>query len=441
MAMVQRRRGGMAWNIGFRRPTISQVLQSEAMQKLGKKSLQHFKKQAQFPKSKTTLQRKLGSWKATSKPHTTARRTLRDTDTFNEDLGAGGELTKMHVSTRVKGSGSPKKKLAHLVKDNSETQIFRFGAMNPFMNVTQSNINSPLYSSPGAYSLALCALTNSNLVCPVHLYDITSLNNIVNNQVQNYNPAFQLGFDSNVGTARVNFSNLPCKFNDGTAGSTWFYENVSGSNSTIDVYPKKSSFQDYFHAKLLCYGASTFATEYAIDVIQLKDEYLHPDWLNNAAWSGALPNTAAINYAKAAVGFWDYVAKPYMGTNPLATITGSFSKHMKILKSLRFTLQPRLSTETDNPAGHCKQVNLFVKLNRKNKYDWIEGGTDPLLTSGTTWISQQGQDSTTVNPKARIYLMIRATNSVLTQLPAAPSYSNSPSYDLVLRTKHTWLSG
>lgn len=435
--MVPRRRNNQ---VGFRRSAFSSILSSRSVRSAASKAIRHVRKQAANPKSKTSFQRKLGPTRNLSLKSSTKSRILRDTDTFNEDMGSGGEITSMNVSSTIKGSGNPRKKTQHLVRDNAETEIFRYGALNTFMNITASNINNvPFFSCPGAYALTNYNANNSNLYAPLHMYDVTSLNNAVNNTIVNYNPGYHLIFNSNLGATNAFFSNLPCKLNDGSLGGSWFYENVSGSNSSVDIYPKKASYQDYFQARMLCYGASTFATQYAIDVVQLRDDFMHPDLLSGSASNLPGGSVSTGNYRASTLGFYEYLTKPFIA-HPLQEINPAFRKHIKILKSLRFTLQPRLSNETDNPTGHCKKINLFVRLNRKCRYDWIEGGSDPNLQGVNTYISEQGQVACITEPKSRIYLMVRALAQPVAS-PATPTLSNTPSYDLLLRSKHTWLSG
>lgn len=130
-----------------------------------------------------------------------------DTDFINEDLGAGGELTKAQVTCRVGRKLSRSKYANKLVKANKEFQIYSTRAINPFMNVTIAPINKlNTEVGGGAYWLHNHLNANSNMVTPCHIWDITAMVN-ANANVTYSNPfvGFETRFDSNVSATNVFF--------------------------------------------------------------------------------------------------------------------------------------------------------------------------------------------------------------------------------------------
>lgn len=369
--------------------------------------------------------------KFTSKPKT-SRSTLRDTDRTQEDLGTGGELTKSHVTF----GGRPRPvSIAKLVKSSRQTQILRYSAISPFMNTGTAPLNTCAVGTvlgAGASWLSNWYNTTPGIVSlPLHVYDLTCMNNVVNGSVLSASP----GVFALQTTLTGSVSWLPLVGNQPSSGTSanWQYEDTATLGTNAGSQPLRETLMDWVQARMMCYGSAKMATEYTIEVIQLREDYLCPDIM-----SGTLPSTAGIDYKNAANQFWNSYVKSYCA-HPVATTVPTNRKHYRVIKTIRFTLQPRLSNETDANVGHCKQLNIFFRTNRTCKYDWAEDTIDPNVESGATFPTQQGQLQLTVHPKARMYMTIRATNVTEIVSPAVPTTDYTPSYDLLLRKKYTTL--
>lgn len=371
-------------------------------------------------KSKSSLGRKLFAYpKGYSQ--------LRDSDRIQQDLGSGGALTKEHVTI---GRSNRKVSIKKLVNASKQTQILRFSAISPFMNTTTTPLNAQK-TETGAGALWLHNFydgvsTNS---LPLHIYDLSSINNVINGTVTSHYPGSYMKMAA--ATGAVSWAALVGNLPNGAGTSAyWQYEDTASLGTNAGTQPLRQTLMDYVHARLMCYGSAKMATEYVIEIIQLKDDWLCPDIMG-----GTLPSSTGLNYKNSANQFWSSYVKSYCA-HPVATTNPQSQKNYKVVKTIRFTLQPSLSIETDSAVGHAKQLNIFFRTNRTCKYDWAEDTIDPNVESGLTYPTEQGQLQLTVHPKARMYMTIRATN--VTQLNnVVPSVDYTPSYDILLRKKYT----
>lgn len=365
---------------------------------------------------------------------------LRDTDRIQQDLGAGGELTKEHVTLGRPQKLRLKGKARKLIKGSEQTQILRHAALSQFMNTTQAPVNQmKLEVGAGACWLHNWYDGSGFWYAPCHIYDITSINNVITTGgAATYTaatPAWRLRFNQAVASpiTGVSFANIN-GYNAAGAltGGVWQAEDTAALGSNAGSQPLRQTIQDWTQARLMCYGSAKMATEYTIEFIQLKEDALHPEFCN----LGGITMTGQ-DYNAMQVQAWEHYVKPYIA-HPCSSVAPLKRKCFKVLKTIRFTLQPRLSTETDANVGHCKQINLFYHMNRLCRYDWAASATptDTNLNTAATFLSNQGSLQTYVHPRARVYLTIRATN-VTTANNTTPTTDFCPSYDILLRKKFT----
>jgi hypothetical protein len=110
-----------------------------------------------------------------------------------------------------------------------------------------------------------------------------------------------------------------------------------------------------------------------------------------------------------------------------------FNTQLRYVKRISFILQPRLTNESDANLGHSRQVNMYIPMNRVCMYDWTNQSTDAALESASSYQVETGQVANTVEPKRRLYLMVRALNPTVEINPSSASPSLTPSYDIMIR--------
>lgn len=250
--------------------------------------------------------------------------------------------------------------------------------------------------------------TTGTLSVPVHLYDLTACPNVINNVKVDPAIGWFPKFSNPTDTGTLSW----------TTGATMQVENITGANSIVDNYPGANDTLDWVSARMLFYAPTQRASRIQVDVVQIKDTRLVPD--------------ATTGVSQFATAFWQAMAKRY-AYNPLEQGDSRYQKYLKVLDSKTFIMESKESTEAVNT--HMKELNLFYRLNRRCTYNWEDQDKMAML-------SQEGQYNndtnmkTQVHPRARIFLMIRAQAGNST----AQTTTLHPTYDIVIRTKHSQMS-
>lgn len=247
--------------------------------------------------------------------------------------------------------------------------------------------------------------STGTLTCPCHLYDVTASLNI-------------LGTPGGTITAPnirwdVTFSNP----ND-TGNLTWVntsplaLEKSSAGSSYLEGYPLRQDILDWIQFKLLFYCPTQRPSKFLIQLVQFNDERL-------------VPGATVTTFSSA---FWQSMVKKFMWS-PLETGDNQYNKYLKVLYSMQFSMDPKESTDPANTK--LREVNIFKRMNRRCTYDWQQD--DRMFMNQEDGQQNSGDLSTTVHPRARVFLMIRA----LASNGAAESNTIHPSYDLVYRCRHS----
>jgi len=203
-------------------------------------------------------------------------------------------------------------------------------------------------------------------------------------------------------------------------GVNWALENANNLSTITDVYPGGEATLDWVQAKLLFYAATAQTGRYQIDVVQVKDTRLTPDPSNNG------------NQMNAA--FWQAAMKKF-AYNPLESGDSKYNRYFKFLHSQTFIMDPKETSEPE--ANHMREINIFLRLNRACRYDWEDQDLMNVNTVSEGQVNLDSNIKNTVQPRARIFLMIRATSKFNT---TGFTSADNPSYDVVLRSKFTQLA-
>ena len=327
----------------------------------------------------------------------TTGRTVTRRKKSRETSAPSGEYTNNAVALGRK-AGHGLRDVWKLLNANKSSTIFGYRGYSQFGGT--QGIFGLVNVSPSA--------SLGPLEVPLHLWEITSAVNTVGGTITYPNWFWKLAFSDPTATA---------------ANVTWTnsmqptIENADSSATIIDNLPSGSSTLDWMSARLLFYNSLTLPTRYQIDVVQIKDTRL-------------MPETASVNTATPFhVAFWQAMVKRFT-QNPLETGDTKYQKYLKVLHSQSFILNPKETTETVNTI--MRQISIFMRLNRRCTYDWQDSAKMGMLNLSTQ-VNLDGAIQTQVHPRARIFLMIRA------QARNGTAYSTNihPSYDVVLRTKHT----
>lgn len=253
--------------------------------------------------------------------------------------------------------------------------------------------------------------TTGAMDVPLHMWDLTGCINNVNGGIVAPGIYSRPKFDTPNSPTTVSW------VNDGIGSLN--VENSDGVVANGQNYPMGSDTLDWVQAKLLFYCPTTLPCRFQIDVVQLKDTRLVP-----------VDATPQPGFQAA---FYQALVKKF-AYSPLEPCNYKMNKYLKVLHTQTFILNPKESTEAVNTI--FREVNIFLRLNRRCTYDWNDKVTTSTLASSIA--AETGQDiATTVHPRARIFLMIRGqarNNNTFSSLIM-------PSYDIALRMKHSNFSG
>lgn len=336
------------------------------------------------------------------------RRKVPTSRSDQRDTGTGSEFTKLNISY----GKIPKVTLPKILQSCVQTVTARVTNANQYDNAGSVTV------FPGAFILQnyqVGAVGNTYL--PILLVDVTSwMNNFAGSAI----------YANTVYTAQLDTSGNVIWGNS----SPWVLERSAAPTTSAATMPNASDLCKSINMKMLFYGATARPTKFAIDLIQIKEDYLHPDsTVTNAGTNGG------VNYQVQRSAFWQTLLRPYM-YSPLVTGDNNAVKgRMKTLQHTEFLLQEKLTNEPTSFAGHMKQVNYQLNLNRIQRYDWQD---QALATQagleGTNLVTNIAQPASVVAPRSRLYVMIRGQATFNTA--TSQDTSKSGSFDLVMKGIH-----
>lgn len=267
--------------------------------------------------------------------------------------------------------------------------------------------------------------TTGAMQLPVHVWDITSLPNSLGGSLNTPTAGYSLYQQA----TNIYTTPLASTKADGTFinDSKWIMENTSGALSQADL-AKRKMFHYYTHIKLNLYGVRKRTTKYIVQLLMVKDV------------SGDFITAAPTNTEKKKIA--DYLARPLLYNN-LNSGDPQTAHDLRVVKQYECLLGPTKLDDYGAEAAtpHIQTVNWFVPHNRLRRYDWRRYDAPPL-EANAAFDAEVGQGhDTRVDPKLRLYLVIRALSpeprtvagSLSDYLVADPI--SEPSYDYVIRNK------
>lgn len=327
---------------------------------------------------------------------------------FSEHLGTENTYRSLTTSRRFK--------LSRLVKSNVQPDIFRF-----------QNLSRYDYSS-GAIPCSLRS-NGGDLILPIHIYDVTRLT-----QGTDAAPAGSFLYRSSATPWTAERGSLYGQNPDGTSTGQikWHVEQSSAPYDTVE-----RCFHEYTQIKLNLYGVRSRSTRWLIQLVMVKEELA--DFYNGSSSNGGKRQ------------LYDYLATPFIFNNLNVGDTKIGKQYLKILRQYEVTLDPMNTTigavddvdglrSTGVPKMHT--LKWFIRHNRGRDFSWYRE-RDIVIENGAEWPQNYTNSALCqeqVEPKKRVYLMIRAMSPSITN--GSMDYTNyavdenvEPSYDILLRNK------
>lgn len=265
---------------------------------------------------------------------------------------------------------------------------------------------------------------------PMVLFELNSVNNLINGTFNTVCPVYQLS--QLTASGRMGFTQLSGQQADGTTSATaWQLEKsphvVSGTG-----YPLNNAIHAWSSIDMECWGTKNKPTKFNIMLCQFNEDVLPADLVTANAWYyDSIPSTN--NNANE---FWQSLIKHY-SYNPLAKLEDGFgTRKMKILKQYTFNIDPTASYENDADP-HVKTMKLFYRFNRKCNFQWKYANAAPQSTTDMNqpdFQQEDGENQCHVHPNARLFVMVRASNFTPIVAPASVDNTTSPSISWVMKS-------
>jgi len=309
--------------------------------------------------------------------------------------------------------------------------------------LTQSMLETVLYRWNGVKSFDTRGnYWMSNLVTlgvralPWYMMDLTAVNNYGGDTpaVMPSYPFLQL--KQTASTGNMFFSVVPGWDQSGvTATSSYRLEKAPVLSASLLQNPETAPFGRSMisHASIQAnlWGCKSKSTKYMVQVVRILDDDLVPD--HDLAFAG----TEVTKATPKRNDFYQNMIKSWT-FNPISTTGGLQARKYKVLKTQTITIDPNPTTDGDADP-QVVVYKAFLKLNKICKYEETSNylRRDIDLNDEADYVINGGPQITTqVSPKARIYLVIRATNYGI-DTATGDLNTVTPSFDLSVRIKHT----
>lgn len=345
--------------------------------------------------SSRTKRRRAWSATVTSKRRRTKRVAVRTEHHFSKMKTRGKKLTAMKLAMAC-----------------MEPQWYRV------QGITQQD------TTVGWYLIAHRLLTATNqTVYPMHVWDLTAIpNNVDGGATLLPSVGFSVGSDD----FTINTSATIRELNSLTAvGGIAANTQLLPENTTTDT-AKRKSYHHWTHIKLNLYGVRKRTTRYVVELVRVDDHTA--DFING--------NSANIEKRKMV----DWLVRPFV-FNSLMGGDPQGGKHYKVLRRFDCSIDPISLDQYDgtNAVPRIQTLNWFVHHNRVRRYDWAEDDPPALNVNGGFDVVTNNINIRT-HPHKRVYLVVRVLcpeRRTVTAFDAAADPISEPSYDLIIRQKHS----
>lgn len=327
-----------------------------------------------------------------------------------------------------------------------QSQLYRYEACNKYC--TTGAGRNKLYNHYYSVSTTVDPWQTGNaLITPMHVYDLSAFPNV--------NPLYGVGAGQ-VGLGAPMFytraSQDLCSFSrrgdavdglsqpinqlgDYVGDHCWMPEDING-DLLQNAY--RASFWKWLDLKLVCYGRTTCPTRYSISLVQVADEDCNYGRIADREFS---TNTSDYTITPQPTEFSNHIRSltSQYTYSPIHYQNPRFGqKKWKTIWSEDFTINSTQSNEGSNTIPHMKVVKLFKYMNRLQRYDWDAQAniSSSAIADDDDYIKTNTSFRTTVEPKKRVFLVIRAQATYTTGPAPAWNIAQHPSYDICIRVKH-----
>lgn len=306
----------------------------------------------------------------------------------------------------------------------------------PAQALSTNYFGSPQFGRLNLGHLTAGATPLQNQILPGYLFNLTSWST----SSVGFNPMKRLVFNSSGNIAYYDIDSQNVGSATGATSQNWKPELIRG----LDLPPDdcQNAFLNWSDIRVALFGAQHCPTRFYVEMIQFKKDYFDPyNSLGVTSDQQAEINMHYINEFKNLV------------FHPLDVNTNNRSANIKVLYRKVYEIGPDTSSSED-PASPNILCKIFKRFNRLCNFRWRVTNTatattdvvDPNINPQAGELDQPdwqlqdfGQIRSTVVPRARVYLYIRAE----AMKPVAETVNQNdvdvlrhcPSMDLIVRNK------
>lgn len=259
----------------------------------------------------------------------------------------------------------------------------------------------------------------AELLCPMYMWDMTSV--LQRQGTTNFVP--NVRWRVVLGNETITPGSLTWRAEG--AISQLVSQTSPGDPLSQVNYVGERGILDWINAKFLFYAPTVIPIRIQVDLVQFRDDNLMPT--DNS--SGTYPVNQSTTDARV-IAFYQYLLKKFMWT-PLESGDQMHRKSIRYLKRMTLYMDPKEST--DGTATRYKELNFFANLNRMCDYRWDARDLMAMTTDDTQFASNL-QNRITVEPKKRVWLILRATSSY--QTAAVDTNAHHPSFDYYIKSDY-----
>lgn len=388
---------------------------------------------AAWKRAKQAKRAKTGQKIQVAQKRTVGTQTKRKQKTTFNDF-QGGELTMR----QVQGGRNTVQNLASawkVLNTNKQRNVYFVENVSRYMAPASATL------PPGNVFAGTLWTGNSigvgTMTAPLHLWSLSAAPNVTNG-VASASPPNALSILTRNGvSADYTFAQY----------SPYGISNVAGAKTGVQSFPGQTDMLKAVSIKTVLYGCLSRPTKFRLDLVQILDESLHPDYILQTA----LKTTAGLGEKQLpAINTFNELSREFTYSPATFQDGGALKGKIRYIKSWTHLIQPKLTTEpaaVDNINGaqaettisipHSHIFNIYHQFNRRQNYAWDDSvaSSEPLGDATDSPAVQTGINYQDVTYRARIYLMVRAL-APSPCLNGVWEVTRTPSYDCSIRTYH-----
>lgn len=235
-------------------------------------------------------------------------------------------------------------------------------------------------------------LTPDQAYRPIYLVDLTQKQGGIG-------PVFQL-IRKLGATPEMVFNPI---YGQSSTGSLAYDYQSAYNPTTANSAPSDVAILKWSEIRADIWGAQNHPVEWTFTLCQLNEKVL-PD------------NENVTLFDREGIDWWDGVSsKLCFSPSDRKINNGPYKNHLKVMDRRSFIINPTSTTENDADA-HCRSVRFFYKVNRKCNFSWSNNSPATLVAdvdpaqNGNFDHFTSGDTHYTVEPKARVFMMITCKN-------------------------------